>query len=53
MKLELSGFTVILILFQLQHLYQTLLQAESEGILENVNMTQVEKLILDPDMKKY
>ena len=31
-----------------QDLYRILLEAESEGILEDVDMTKVEKLILDP-----
>ena len=34
--------------FSFQDLYRVLLEAESEGILDNVDMTQVEKLILDP-----
>ena len=34
--------------FSLQDLYRILLEAESEGILGDVDMTQVEKLILDP-----
>ena len=32
-----------------QDFYQKLLEAESEGILEDVDMTGVEKLILDPN----
>ena len=35
-----------------QDLYRKLLQAESDGILEDVNMLEVEKLILDPEAKK-
>ena len=31
-----------------QDLYRILLEVESEGILEDVDMTKVEKLILDP-----
>ena len=31
-----------------QDLYRILLEAESEGILEDVDMMEVEKLILDP-----
>ena len=31
-----------------QDLYRVLLEAESEGILEDVDMTKVEKLILNP-----
>ena len=31
-----------------QDLYRVLLEAESEGILDDVDMTKVEKLILDP-----
>ena len=30
-----------------QDLYRALLEAESEGILDDVNMTEVERLILD------
>ena len=32
----------------LKDLYRILLTAESEGILDDVDMTRVEKLILDP-----
>ena len=34
--------------FTLQDLYRKLLEAESEGILDDVDMTKVEKLILYP-----
>ena len=39
-------FKTILIYFQ--DLYRVLLEAESAGIMDDVDMTQVEKLILDP-----
>ena len=42
-----NRFDVNLINFQ--DLYRILLKAESEGILDDVDMTQVEKLILDPE----
>ena len=35
-----------------QDLYRVLLEAESEGVLDDVDMTKVEKLILDPDKDK-
>ena len=38
----------VLELFSFQDLYRTLLSTEWEGILEDVDMTRVEKLILDP-----
>ena len=34
--------------FSFQDLYRVLLEAESEGILDDVDMAKVEKLILDP-----
>ena len=35
--------------FSFQDLYRILLEVESKGTLDDVNMTRVEKLILDPD----
>ena len=35
--------------FFFQDLYRKLLEAESEGILDDVDMLKVEKLILDPE----
>ena len=34
--------------FSFQDLYRKLLEAESEGILDDVDMAKVEKMILDP-----
>ena len=39
-------------LFSLQDLYRILLTAESEGLLDDVNMSRVEKVLLDPELKK-
>ena len=38
--------------FCFQELYRTLLKAESDGILDGIDMTKVEKLILDPERKE-
>ena len=38
--------------FSFQDLYRILLEAESEGILGDVKMAEVEKLILNPDSEK-
>ena len=47
---SVSQFTNLLYTFAaFQGLYRILLEAESKGILEDVAMTKVEKLILDPD----
>ena len=36
----------------IQEFYRTLLKAESEGNLTDVDMTKVEKIILDPERKE-
>ena len=38
--------------FLFQDLYRVLLTAESEGILDDVNMTQVKKLLLETERQK-
>ena len=38
--------------FSLQDLYWILLTAESEGLLDDVNMSMVEKILFDPELKK-
>ena len=39
-------------LWSFQDLYRVLLEAEIDGILEDVDMAKVEKLILDPNRDK-
>ena len=43
---QVTDWRNVIVFFQ--DLYRKLLEAESEGILEDADMTKVERLILDP-----
>ena len=38
--------------FMFQEFFRILLEAQSEGILDDTDMAEVERLILDPKMEK-